>query len=223
MQKIAVYGAGGFGREVMVLIEHINAVNKQFEIVGFFDDKIARGKCVNGYPVLGGIDDLNAWRDGLLGIALAFGEPEVKRNIRYKIRNGHVFFPSLIHPSVLMGTASFVKIGEGCIICAGALLTVNIVIGDFVILNLGCTVGHDVVIGEFASFMPSVNISGEVLIGQGVYCGTGSKIINQLEIGEWTKVGAGAIVAKSLPAHCTAVGVPARLIKFHEEKQEEHE
>lgn len=83
------------------------------------------------------------------------------------------------------------------------------------ILNLGCTVGHDTIIKDYAAFMPSVNISGEVTIGAGVYVGTGAKIINQLEIGEYTIVGAGAVVAKTLPAHCTAVGVPARVVKFN--------
>ena len=77
-------------------------------------------------------------------------------------------------------------------------------------------VGHDSVIGDYSAFMPSVNISGEVTIGKGVYVGTGAKIINQLGIGEYTIVGAGAVVAKSLPAHCTAVGVPAKPIKFHD-------
>ena len=86
---------------------------------------------------------------------------------------------------------------------------------DFVILNLGCTVGHDTTIKKYSAFMPSVNISGEVKIGEGVYVGTGAKIINQLEIGDYTIVGAGAVVAKTLPAHCTAVGVPARVVKFN--------
>ena len=103
--------------------------------------------------------------------------------------------------------------GKGCIVCAGNLITTNVRIGDFVILNLGCTVGHDTVIHDYAAFMPSVNISGEVVIGEGVYVGTGAKIINQLEIGEYAIVGAGAVVSKSLPSHCTAVGVPAKPIK----------
>lgn len=63
--------------------------------------------------------------------------------------------------------------------------------------------------------MPSVNISGEVEIGEAVYVGTGAKIINQLKIGDNTIIGAGAVVAKDLPANCTAVGVPAKVIKFH--------
>lgn len=81
--------------------------------------------------------------------------------------------------------------------------------------NLGCAVGHDTVIKKYAALMPSVNISGDVTIGEGVYIGTGTKIINQLEIGEYAAVGAGAVVCKTLPGHCTAVGVPARMIKFN--------
>jgi acetyltransferase-like isoleucine patch superfamily enzyme len=63
--------------------------------------------------------------------------------------------------------------------------------------------------------MPGVNISGEVTIDECVYIGTGAKIVNQVEIGEGTIVAAGAVVSKSLPAHCTAVGVPAKPIKFN--------
>ena len=66
------------------------------------------------------------------------------------------------------------------------------------------------------SFMPAVNISGEVNIGEAVYVGTGAKIINRLEIGHDTVIGAGAVVAKSLPSKCTAVGIPAKPVKFHE-------
>jgi sugar O-acyltransferase (sialic acid O-acetyltransferase NeuD family) len=130
--------------------------------------------------------------------------------------NPLVEFPTLIHPTVIVGSKEYVTIGKGCVICANNILTTNIKVGDFVILNLDCTVGHDTTIGDYASFMPAVNISGEVTIGRNVYVGTGAKIINQLEIGEGTIVGAGAVVSKSLPSNCTAVGVPAKPIKFRE-------
>jgi sugar O-acyltransferase (sialic acid O-acetyltransferase NeuD family) len=132
-----------------------------------------------------------------------------------KITKQNLFYPVLIHPSCYIGTDQVI-IGEGSIVCAGTIITVNIDIGKHVILNLACTVGHDTIIEDYCSFMPSVNISGEVKIGNGVYCGTGAKIINQLEIGENSIIGAGAVVSKTLPANCTAVGIPAKPIKFHE-------
>ena len=40
MKKIAIYGAGGFGREVLTLINDINKINPQYQVIGFFDDGI---------------------------------------------------------------------------------------------------------------------------------------------------------------------------------------
>ncbi|MVT08876.1 acetyltransferase [Chitinophaga tropicalis] len=217
MKQIAIYGAGGFGREVKMLIDQINDVNSkhsQLEFVGFYDDGMEKGHMVNGYPVLGGTIELNSISEDL-GIVVAVGNPKAKKNIIGNLTNKHIWYPVLIHPSVFIGRDD-VTIGEGSIICAGCLITVNIRIGRHVILNLGCTVGHDTVIGDYSSFMPSVNISGEVNIAECVYGGTGAKIINRSDIGEETTIGMGAIVAKSLPPKCTAVGIPAKPVKFHD-------
>lgn len=215
MKDIAIFGAGGFGREVLTLIQDINKVSPTWNIIGFFDDAHKKGEVINGIPTLGTVNDLNGWKNKI-AITVAIGSPNIKKSILDKISNNNIYFPTLIHPSVMIGDSNFVKIGDGCIICAGNFITTNIEIQDFVILNIACTTGHDTVIGKYSAFMPSVNISGEVIIGESVYVGTGSKIINRLSIGEFTIVGAGAVVAKSLPAHCTAVGVPAKPIKFHE-------
>lgn len=215
MNKIAIFGAGGFGREVQMLIEQINKDKIRYNFIGFFDDGVEKGTIINGFPVLGGIYELNDFLSELY-VVFAIGTPKIKRKIISKINNLNIKYPILVHPNVLCGANDFLEIGEGSIICAGTIITVNISIGKHVILNLGCTVGHDTFLGNYSSFMPSVNISGEVQIGEAVYCGTGAKIINQIKIGENTIIGAGAVVSKDLPANCTAVGVPAKVVKFHE-------
>lgn len=214
MKEIAIIGAGGFGREVKMLIDQINQKEKQYEIIGFFDDKPYSEK-INGLDYLGKLEDINKW-NSQLSIAVAIGDPKTKKKIVESITNSNIDFPNIIHPNVLIGDDS-VSLGKGNIICAGVIITVNIQIDDFVILNLSCTVGHDTVINSYSSFMPSINVSGEVHIEEGVYVGTGAKIINQLSIGQYTIVGAGAVVSKSLPEKCTAVGIPAKPIKFHEQ------
>lgn len=173
-----------------------------------------KGELINGFPILGTTRKLNLWKTELY-VVIAIGDPVVRKKVVSKIKNNLVIYPTLIHPTAIIGAPDFVTYGKGCILCAGNILTTNIKMGDFVILNLSCTVGHDTVINDYVACMPSVNISGEVTIGEGVYLGTGAKIINQLEIGEYTIVGAGAVISKALPAHCTAVGVPAKPIKFH--------
>lgn len=215
MSKIAIFGVGGFGREVLTLIQDINRIEPTWDIIGFFDDGYPVGTEINGYKNLGGVKELNEWNEPI-EVVIAIGTPRIKKAILNNITNPLVEYPTLIHPSVIIGDRNYVKIGKGCIICAANIITTNIVIGDFVILNLACTVGHDTVIKDYAAFMPTCNISGEVVIEQGVYCGTGVKIINQTSIGANTIVGAGAVVTKPLPEKCTAVGTPAKPIKFHE-------
>lgn len=215
MKKIAIFGAGGFGREVHFLIEQINSEMQTYEFVGYFDDVVSKGEQINDYPVLGGVKEANKWSETLC-LVFAIGDPAIKRKVVEQISNPNVIYPILIHPNVLIGDLKYNSIGEGSIICAGNIITVNIDIGRHVILNLSCTTGHDTKIGDYCSFMPSINISGEVNIEDCVYVGTGVKIINQLTIGENTIVGSGAVVAKSLPPNCTAVGIPAKPIKFHD-------
>jgi len=214
MKKISIIGAGGFGREVQVLIEQINENNKEWEFIGYWDDNDKLPHFINDFPLLGNLEQLNKYNEGDLYLVCAVAEPITKEKILNSITNKHVKFPILIHPNALIGNRKFVKIGEGTIIAAGNIITTNIEIGKHVILNLSCTVGHDTIIGDYSSFMPTVNISGEVNIKKSVYIGTGAKIINLLEIGENTTIGAGAVVAKSLPGNCIAVGIPAKPIKF---------
>lgn len=212
MKNIVIIGGGGFGREVKMLIDQINEVDKKYNFLGYYDDGMEPLSLINGYPVLGSISDLNTISEEVC-VVLAIGTSQLRENILLQINNSVIEFPILIHPNVIIGD-DMVFIGEGCIICAGSILTVNINIGKHVIINLVCTVGHDTIIGDFCSLMPAVNISGEVNLADCVYIGTGAKIINQVSIGKNTIIGAGAVVTKSLPANCTAVGIPAKSIKF---------
>lgn len=214
---IAVFGAGGFGREVRWLIDDINARDRTWDFVGFFDDD-AHPRKVDANYYLGTMDDLNRW-PASLAVVFAVGNPPTKRRLIGQVKSPLVYFPVLIHPTCCVGIPSD-SLGEGSIICAGTMITVDVRIGRHVILNLGCTVGHDTVIGDYSAFMPTVNISGEVAIGEAVYVGTGASIVNGVEIGQDTVVGAGAVVVRSLPAYCTAVGAPARPIKFHGPEQQ---
>lgn len=213
MKRIAIIGAGGFGREVKMLIDQINSVENKYEFIGYYDDGKEKGEQINGFPVLGNTNDLNSLLEPIL-VALALGNPIHKKKVVQQLNSPNVTFETLIHPSTIIGNDS-VTIGRGTVICAGCIITCNIDIQDYVIINLACTIGHDTIIKNYASLMPGINVSGEVLLEEGVYIGTGAKIINQVTIGQNSTIGAGAVVSKSIPEYCTAVGIPAKPIKFH--------
>src|SRR5690606_36484500 len=167
MKKIAIIGAGGFGREVKMLIDQINIEKLTYEIIGFYDDDKSLPELINGIPYMGTIETLLK-RDDKISLAIGIGIPVIKEKIIEQLIGNKFEFPTLIHPSVIIGNDD-VAIGKGTIVCAGNIITCNIQIKDFVTLNLSCTVGHDTIINDFASFMPSVNISGEVVIKEKVY------------------------------------------------------
>lgn len=217
MKKLFIVGAGGFGREVLWLAERTNEVSPIWEIMGFLDDNEAfQGTMQDGYPVLGRCNHLENLKEEAYAV-VAIGSARVKRAVVKKLTGyGNIHFATLVDPSVLH--SEYVEIGEGSIICAGTILTTNITIGNHVIINLDCTVGHDVVVKDYATIYPSVNISGKVTVGEEAELGTGSQIIQGKSVGDRTIIGAGAVVIKDIADDCTAVGSPARAVKYHTDK-----
>lgn len=208
MKDIVILGSGGFGREVHWLIEEINKDNLQWNFLGYIDDGHPIGELVNGYPVLGTTEWL---ANKNLNVVCAVGDPDTKKMIIEKLSKSKNTYPTLIHPNVKF--SSSVEFGEGSIICAGNILTVNIKIGKHVIINLDCTIGHDAMIEDYSTILPSVNVSGNVHISECVSVGTGTQIIQGVHIGEHTIIGAGSVVTKEIESYVVAVGIPARPIK----------
>jgi sugar O-acyltransferase (sialic acid O-acetyltransferase NeuD family) len=190
MKKIAIYGAGGFGKEVRGMLD---VQRHYFLFAGFIDDF---------KKVQEAVQDEN-FDDVLLAIA----DPEIRSRIYQQWSLKPVSFTTLIGEDVWLHPS--VAIGKGSIICPGVKFTVDIHLGEFVIVNLNSTIGHDVVIGDFCSLMPAVNISGNVTLGKRVFVGTGATILQGLTIGDGAVIGAGAVVTRDVPSYSTVMGVPA--------------
>ena len=210
---LVIFGAGGLGREVLLLVQQLNASHPTWDVRGFYDDKPPATPTVAGLPYLGTSTDLNATLQPL-AVAVAVGSPAGRAAVVACLNSPQLSFPALVHPRVALALQQRIALGEGCLIQQGCILTCDIVLGRFVLLNLGCTVGHDAVLGDFCSLMPHANVSGAAQLGAGSYLGTNATVIQGVRIGENTIVGAGAVAVRDLPANITAVGVPAREIKI---------
>lgn len=210
MKNLYIIGAGGFGREVAWIVERINSIKPTWNLKGFIDDnETLWGSKEGEYHVFGGCEYLSTLED--VYAVCAVGSSNVRKKIIEKLKDTSVKFATLVDPSVLYSNS--VKIGEGAIVCAGTIITVNVNIGDHVIVNLDCTIGHDAVIDDFVTIYPSVNVSGNVLIGECSELGTGTQIIQGKKVISNTIIGAGAIVVKDCIESGTYVGSPAKKIK----------
>jgi sugar O-acyltransferase (sialic acid O-acetyltransferase NeuD family) len=142
---------------------------------------------------------------------IAIGDSKLRYKIVQKIKKYNVKFPIIIHPSVIH--SKFVEFGEGTIIQAGCIITVDAKIGNHVHINLDCTVGHDCIIKDFVTLTPGVHISGRNIVHSGVYFGTGAVTLDRIEIGRWSIIGAGAVLIENVQEFSLYVGVPAKLKK----------
>ena len=186
MKDILIYGFGGFGHEVACIINHINAIEPTWEIVGYIDDGAEAGtECKYG-KVLGNIDTLNGWKTPV-SVVIAIGSPKYLGLLPSKITNPLVSFPNIIAPNVFYFDKDEVTMGKGNIVTFGCRFSTNVTMGDFNVLNGNISFGHDVVIGNYNMMFPEVRISGQTIIGNKNYFGSRCFAAQCLKIGSENK------------------------------------
>jgi len=210
---IGVYGASGFGKEVMPLVRQKFPTLKKEQFV-FIDDGQA-GESLNGYSVLTYTDFIKNSAT-YKAVTIAIANSIVREKLVARLNEDGVQ-----HLAVQAGNTVIldeVEIGEGSLLCPFTCLTSNIKIGKFFHANIYSYVAHDCVIGDYVTFAPGVKCNGNIHIEDHAYIGTGA-VIKQgtpdkpLVIGKGAIVGMGAVVTKSVPAGVTVIGNPARILE----------
>ena len=210
---IGVYGASGFGKEVMPLVRQQYPTLLQAQFVFIDDGQV--GTTLNGYPVLSYADFVShSAQHKAVTIAIANSRVREKLVIRLD-QDGIQHLAVQAANTVVLDQ---VEIGEGSLLCPFSCLTSNIKIGKFFHANIYSYVAHDCIIGDYVTFAPGVKCNGNIHIEDHAYIGTGA-VIKQgtpdkpLVIGKGAIVGMGAVVTKSVPAGVTVVGNPARILQ----------
>jgi len=206
--RIAIIGAGGFGRECLDIIEALNAEGADFDFVGFLDDGGGDTELLDrrGVRCLGPVTTTAEHAEQYV---IAIGTGKVRRQIDSELPGARLVAPVLVHPAATLG--SDCRVGDGTILNAGARVTTNISLGRHVQIHANATVGHDAVLDDYVSVYPGATISGSVGLGESVIVGTGANVLPGVQVGAGSIVGAGAVVVDDVPPGTTVVGVPARL------------
>lgn len=210
---IGIYGASGFGKEVMPLARQQYPTLAKENFV-FIDDGQA-GTALNGYPVLSYEDFVRADYSNK-AVTIAIANSQVREKLANRLNQDNIQHLSIKASNTVI--LDEVEIGEGSLLCPFTCLTSNIKIGKFFHANIYSYVAHDCVIGDYVTFAPGVKCNGNIHIHDHAYIGTGA-VIKQgtpdqpLVIGKGAIVGMGAVVTKSVPAGVTVVGNPARILE----------
>ena len=104
-----------------------------------------------------------------------------------------------IHPGATIGKCLFIDHGMG------------IVFGETTEIGDNCTIYHGVTLGGTGKDTGKRHPT----LGNNVLIGAGTKVLGPVYIGDNARIGAGSVVLRNLPANCTAVGVPAEVVRIN--------
>ena len=221
MIRTAIYGPGGFGREVLPYSSRACFVSDDPAQVGtdvlgvrVYDlDGLARldREQAEAYAPATEYQEPRAYAP--IGVVIAVAGSDVRRKLADAVLSAGLREGRLTAPSAFVGPD--VELAPGAILCHQSIITASARIGRHFHSNLFSYVAHDCVIGDFVTLAPRVCINGNTVIEDDVYIGTGA-ILRQgtpdkpLRIGKGAVIGMGAVVTKDVAPGETVVGNPAR-------------
>jgi acetyltransferase EpsM len=209
-KKIIIIGAGSLGKMVAsILID-----NNEYELsnIAFLDDNITPGQKVLDFTVLGKTKVLKEidTEANSINFVIGIANNKIRKNVAETYEHFH--FVNVIHKTASI--SKYANLGYGNIILPLVSVDPDAIIGNHVVINKNSTIGHNVTLSDYSQACPGTNLGGH--IGKGVFLGLGSIVLPNVRIGENSVIGAGAVVNKDIPSNCTAVGMPAKPIKYHE-------
>lgn len=214
MKIYGIIGAGGFGKEVMPLVEKMISNKEDKKIFFVVEDCYqTKNRYMNGHEVITLSEFLSYKGDKYYNIAI--GKSKERERIKKSIPL-NIAKPFSIYSDNFL-SLSYNEVGEGAIFCNFTHITSNVKIGRFFHCNIYSYIAHDCIIGDYVTFAPGVKCNGHVVIEDHVYIGTGAIIKdgteNPIIIGKGAVIGMGAVVTKSIPSRTMVVGNPAKEFK----------
>ncbi len=213
MKDIAIYGAGGFGREIACMIMQINQVRSEWNLIGFFDDETKQVKPNRYGRIIGNADVLNKWPNPL-SVVFSIANPQVLDLLNKKLTNTLLEFPNIAAPNVNFFDRESLLIGKGNVFFFGCRVSCDVAIGNFNLFNGAVSIGHDVSLGDFNVFQPSTRISGGCRIGNCNFFGVQSVVLQGVRIGNNNRIGAYSVVLRNTQDNNTYFGNPAKKFNF---------
>lgn len=194
---LILYGGGGHGKSLIDLIRRTN----MYRIVGVIDDGLPAGEMLMGLPIKGGGEALpGLYADGVrmaVNAVGGIGNILVRVQVFHKLAAAGFTCPAVVHPAAVVEPSA--TLAAGVQVFANAYIGSEVRLGFGCIVNTGAVVSHDCVLEDYANISPGAILAGEVSVGAGALIGMGATINLQARIGAGARIGNGATVKENVP------------------------
>lgn len=205
-----IVGAKGLAKEVLEIFYQHDSLNKLY----FFDNVSTDlpKKLFDRFPILTTMEEVTqVFRDSNeFEFTLGLGSPKNRLQLTRLFEAAGGALKSAISKNAFVGNFG-TRIGEGCTILDGAVVTNGVSIGKGCLINPHCSLSHDVWVGDYVEISPGARLTGSCEIGNFCVIGTNAVILPKIKIGKNVVVGAGAVVTKDVADNSLVVGVPAQV------------
>lgn len=208
MKRLGIFGAGNLGKELYDIAERINKTDVKWDDIVFVDNYAASDRFY-GRSIYR--PEACERLEGMTEYVIATGEPSVRKEIFYQLKNAGCRLTTLIDPTACISPTA--QIGEGVIIAPFSSVSCDVVIGNNVLIQSYIRVGHDISIGNHSVISANAAIGGGVTIGEEVFLGMNASVINEKHVGDRAVLAMGAALFRDLESGRTAVGNPARVTR----------
>lgn len=202
--RLLILGGGGHGRSVA----DAALASSDFSAVAFLDNRLRTNVTPEGWPVIGGLDELEKLACAYDGVIIGLGDARKRLELAARVAGLGLPLVSVVHPGATI--SRYCSVGQGTVVLAGACINIGARIGASVIINTGATVDHDCDLAEGVHICPGANLAGSVSIGERTWFGIGAVARQGIRIGSDVMVGAGAVVVKDIASGSIVAGNPAR-------------
>lgn len=205
-----IIGAKGFAKEVLEVCYQ----NNELENLVFYDDvnDDVTGELYDQFSILKNEEQAKHYFDNVdARFTIGIGNPKLRKKLYDKFISFGGEFCSTISTSAIIGHYN-VSLAHGINILDGVKISNDVKIGIGTMIYYDSILTHDCVIGDFVEISPAVKILGRAKINDYAHIGASAVIFPDIEIGQGAIIGAGAVVRDNVPANCTVVGVPAKII-----------
>jgi sugar O-acyltransferase (sialic acid O-acetyltransferase NeuD family) len=216
-KPVIIIGGEGNGGVIASCIEDNRSRfgNKDWLVAGFLND-FEKGKEINGYPVLGGTDEIDSFLKSDENYYFMYAIHMIGRNVKSEdlfqdMNIPLTRFATIVHQTAFIANNAI--LAPGVFVMSNSYIGPGAKIGHCTMIMANALIGHNTNVGPLCHFSVGSITSSYVHIGKASDVALGARVLEKRTIGNYAVAGANSLITRDIPDYEMHFGSPAKFIK----------